>query len=126
MKRDMDLIRDILLEIESASDRNIVRRQKAVSIEGVPEAVILDHINLLQNAGVLTPFMNQFGKTQVDSLSISWMGYEFLDTIRDEEVWRKTKQVTKAAGGWSFELLQDTAKNIISTSISAVLLQGVA
>lgn len=118
MRRDMELVRVILLEIEKASERNIVRRQKSVEIPGISEPVILDHIALLQNAGLLTNFLNQFGGEQKDTLSISWAGYEFLDSVRDEEVWRRTKAASLSVGGFAVSTLVEVAKAIVKDRIS--------
>tara|TARA_R110002072_G_scaffold163702_1_gene316536 strand:+ start:76 stop:459 length:384 start_codon:yes stop_codon:yes gene_type:complete len=117
MKRDMDLIRTILLEAEKVSERNIVRRQKPFEVKVASEAVLLDHMNLMQNAGLLSNFRNQFGDEQKDSLSITWAGYEFLETVRDDEIWREAKNVAQKAGGFSIEILGEIAKGLIKTQI---------
>ena len=44
-------------------------------------------------------------------------GHDFLDSIRDPEIWKKTKDGAKAAGCFTFELLGDLAKGFIKTQI---------
>ena len=48
---------------------------------------------------------------------LSWQGHDFLDSIRDPEVWNKTKKGAAAAGGFTFDLLKDLAKGFIKTKI---------
>ena len=38
-------------------------------------------------------------------------GHEFLDTIRDGEIWRRTKQVVKTAGAAGLKVVYAIAKN---------------
>ena len=41
---------------------------------------------------------------------LTYRGHEFLDTIRDEEVWRRTKAGVTKMGGASIELLWEIGK----------------
>ena len=42
--------------------------------------------------------------------SLTWEGHEFLDAVRHETVWAKTKEVVKSKGGSvSFEVLKELA-----------------
>ena len=49
--------------------------------------------------------------------SITWEGHDFLDTVRDSEVWRKTKEGATAAGGFTFDIVKELAKGLIKTQI---------
>jgi Hypothetical protein (DUF2513) len=44
-------------------------------------------------------------------------GHDFLDSIRDPEIWRKTKEGAEAAKGFSFDLLKALAKGLIKTQL---------
>jgi hypothetical protein len=48
---------------------------------------------------------------------LSWAGDDFLDSVRDPEIWRQTKEGAKKAGGFTVELLGDLAKGLIKTQI---------
>lgn len=48
---------------------------------------------------------------------LTWEGCDFLDSIRDEQVWRKTKEGVKQAGGFTFELLKSLAKGLLKRKI---------
>lgn len=49
--------------------------------------------------------------------SLSWNGHEFLDTIRDESVWKRTKQVASKAGTTSIPLLLEIGKSILQQNL---------
>ena len=38
---------------------------------------------------------------------LTWAGHDFLDTVRDPEVWTRTKDGASKMGGWTFGLLKD-------------------
>ena len=89
MKRDMELIRKILLEIEK-DDKGIGFYQ-ITSMNGYSYDELYLHLCLMDDAGF-------FNKVQKD-LSGGFMydrltnrGYDFLETIRNDEVWEETKK----------------------------------
>lgn len=44
-------------------------------------------------------------------------GHEYVDTIRDGEVWRKTKEVAGKAGAFSLQLLLESGKAVIKQEL---------
>jgi hypothetical protein len=48
---------------------------------------------------------------------LSMDGHDFLDSIRDPDVWNKTKKGALAAGGFTLNLLNDLAKGLIKKKI---------
>jgi hypothetical protein len=44
-------------------------------------------------------------------------GHEFLDTIRDDEVWEKTQQHLKKVGGLGIEGIKALAKGFITQQV---------
>ena len=38
---------------------------------------------------------------------LTWEGHDFLDTVRDPDVWKRTKEGASKMGGWTFGLLKD-------------------
>lgn len=109
MKRDMDLIRTILLEIEKAEDREIPIN--SVSIGDFDRKTIRYHIDLLEDSGLAKVIKHtiQLGRTKQPTfinLRLSWEGHEFLDAARDDNVWAKAKVVLVKMSGLPFEVLQ--------------------
>lgn len=83
MKRDIDLIRSILLSMESnghgfSADRPVIDGYTTNS-DLSPSAI---------------------------PLSLTWDGHDFLDSVKDETLWKKAKSmVLKPAGGVAFDVL---------------------
>jgi len=117
MKRDMDLAREILLQIEDSSyDGGPIE----VNIEGVERSVVQYHLLLLNEAGLI----DAIDATHLGSgpeyipTRLTWLGHEFIDASRNESIWTKAKtmMMTKA-GGMPFDLLMYTLKEYIKQSI---------
>jgi hypothetical protein len=41
---------------------------------------------------------------------MTWLGHEFLDSVRDPDIWRKTKEGASVAGSIGFEIVLEIAK----------------
>jgi hypothetical protein len=124
MKRDMDLVRNLLLEIES-TDRILYfsHLSEAVRLRGTSSYDLDYHICLLHEAGLIQALerkgLSSIGPWTVQRLT--WDGHEFLDTIRDPEIWSKTKAGAAAAGAWSIGLLKDIGTGYIKMKAKEVL-----
>lgn len=125
MKRDMDLIRDLLLKIEDGQRSFDLLTPEIAEILGesgegrLPreQAELVEyHLTLLDNAGLITIQAKLSGAVwQIGQ--ITWAGHDFLDTIRDPAIWRETKAGAKQAGGFSLDLLKALAKGLIKKKI---------
>lgn len=109
MRLNKELVREILLEVE-ASDTS-PRSWINLSSEGHGEEVIAYHVMLLDEAGLLVAqdlsSMSRFD-WRPKRLTIS--GHEYLDTIRDNEVWRLTKAGAEKTGGASLAIMLELGK----------------
>lgn len=96
MKRDMDLARRILLEIEEYDSA----RAPGIEFDGYTAEQIGYHIGLLGEAGLLdvidTSSMNGISFIPY---KLTWDGHEFLDAARDEGRWNKAMQTIKEKTG---------------------------
>ena len=125
MKRDMDLIRDLLLKIEGGQRSFDLLTPEIAEILGedgagkMPreQAELMEyHLALLDDAGLITIQAKLSGAVwQIGQ--ITWAGHDFLDTIRDPAIWRETKAGAKQAGGFSLDLLRALAKGLIKKKI---------
>ena len=75
---------------------------------------IVYNLALLEEAGFIHAAIRRFGSSgphprDVVPFALTWQGHEYLDTIRDPEVWRKTKQAAAAGGGFSLKVLASVA-----------------
>ena len=106
MRRDMDLVRQILLAIEAES---FARSGGRVAVEGHAAQEMAYHVRLLNEAGLIravdvSPFN---GPEDWIPLSLTWEGHEFLDACREPGRWEKAKAVIKEkAGAVGFEVLK--------------------
>lgn len=116
MKRDMDLVRELLLHFEGKSETAGVDA-KRVQIEGYTEDQIVLHLNIMAEAGLLVfeAFRSSTNPDRIIStlvFDLSWTGHEYLDTIRDPKIWKGTKAALGRVGNWSFGLALDVAKSL--------------
>ncbi len=90
MRRDIDLIRTLLREFEL--EGRFPRLQRYAEDE------ILDHLRLMQEAGLIQPYTINRNPSKVPVVGrfggLTWAGYTFLDALQDEEIWEVVKQVT--------------------------------
>jgi DNA-binding transcriptional ArsR family regulator len=125
MKRDMELIRKLLLKLEShPSERgdvfSIVPPDDAVAVYGYTDDEIAYHLDLLSEAGLIdSPGSQPMGG--VTFARLSWAGHDFLDSVREEETWTKTKSGLRAIGGYSFDIVKDLATGYIKAKAAEKL-----
>lgn len=110
MKRDWELVREILMKIESLGTIKDVVRPK--DFENYDEETVSYHIYLLEQAGLIEAIVKKHHNTGIFALAsnLTWSGHEFLDAIRDESVWNKIKSIAKEKGiDMPFEIVKATA-----------------
>ena len=97
MRRDMDLVRAILLAVEEA-DRP-VRAQEVVP-EGYTFAEVVYHVELLKAHGLVDARVTRSkGAVVAEVLGLTWDGCDFLDAMRDDRVWERAKCAVREAVG---------------------------
>lgn len=122
MKRDMDLIRELLLKLEAfplgpAAVFIIQPTSPEIAVPEYDPAMIHYNLDLLYQAGFLNNRANSRPGMGFAYTGLSWKGHEFLDSIRDPAIWRATKDGAAKAGGFSVELLGALAKGLIKTQV---------
>jgi hypothetical protein len=98
MKRDMELIRELMLAIESQDGDENTDLEPA----GYDESQIDYHLELLIEAGLVVGEVHHMmgGNRPVMRIErLSWEGHEFLDNARNEPVWKETMKTVKEKGG---------------------------
>jgi Hypothetical protein (DUF2513) len=114
MKRDMELIRVLLLKVEELPIQagavvGIDWTDEFFDVPGYDRDTAIKHFELLMEAGFIAAPSSQ-GMTQFILTGLSWHGHEFIDSIRSPEVWSKTEGVMKAVGGFGLDILVQVAK----------------
>ena len=113
MKRDMDLMRQILLLIEERSDvpPKILTLKDFFDIKEDAYMISL-HIDLLRDAGLIEVINTSYlerGLKDFDITRLTLAGYEYLDAIRDIKIWHKVKQSISFVGGATLDVIKQVA-----------------
>lgn len=107
MKRDMDLIRRIVLTVRDSE--GVVR-----GLEGVEFEVYAEHVRLLEEAGLVDASIQIVPQRRVIAALIwrlTWAGQDFASAIDNDTLWSKAKEsVIKPAGSWTFDVLKEWLK----------------
>ncbi|CAM3351599.1 DUF2513 domain-containing protein [Paracidovorax anthurii] len=116
MKRDMDVIRQIVLAVRES--------ERAVNgVDGVDPAVFAEHVRLLDEAGLVTAAVQvvQQRTTAAIAWRLTWAGQDFADAIKEDTLWRKAKDnVIKPTGSWTFGVLLDYLKAEITRGLPSL------
>ena len=120
MRRDMDLIRDLLLFIEKDEGLNGVAygpvTEEAAKAFDRPEDLVRYHMKLLVDAQY-ADLMHYMADGEPWIRGLTWNGCEFPGTIRDPEIWRKTKSSLQTVGSFSVGVLKDIATAYIKIKL---------
>ena len=92
MKRDMDLIRNILHYIDASEDEDAISGR---DIDGYSHEVIAWHVLLMKDAGIVRAKMvcdaGSKNPDDYEIYSITREGYEFLDAFSNDALWKKAQ-----------------------------------
>ncbi len=110
MKRGMDLVRKILLDVEESDEG----RHSAVTIEGLNDEMVSYHVKLVHQAGIIEAVdKTSLGRLCWHPTTLTWDGHEFLDAAMDESRWGTAKNtLLSKVGVLSFDLLKETLNQL--------------
>lgn len=118
MKRDMDLVRAVLLAVEEHGTTPIDWIED-FQVEGYESELVAYHVWLLAQAGFIEAIDDSTGdRFGCSPRCLTWHGAEFLDSVRDPIVWSNTKQGAKRVGSFSIDVLSEIAKGIIKKKLA--------
>jgi DNA-binding transcriptional ArsR family regulator len=110
MKRDFDLIRRILADIENVPAGKSLDK---ISYPEYDQPTIYEHVNILEEAGLIKAKILKAG-TGIGAVHISgltWAGHDFLNSAKDDSIWQKAKDtVLKPTASITFGLLLEWLK----------------
>ncbi|MBB5511138.1 DUF2513 domain-containing protein [Paraburkholderia atlantica] len=119
MKRDMDLIRELLLKLEALPippiGFSMIRSDEPeMQVEGYTVPQIDYHLLLIEQAKLISADgLDVLGMAIGPGTafrSVSWSGHDFPDSVRSPDVWDKTKTAAAKVGGYTVDILVATAK----------------
>ena len=131
MKINHDCIRDLLLYLEE----NLILTPNlefcSISLQELinsgqlnyPKEVIAHTATLLDQAGYIDISVSYADNciSSLDIYRITYDGYNFLDSIRPQTVWDKTKSACSKLGSWSFNTITQIASNVLSQTIPIII-----
>jgi len=95
MKRDFELVRKLLLELEG---------EESVDLSTYTQEQVNYHKALIKEAGFADGVIHYPSTHQTDVPDrtmlnrLTWEGHEFLDKAKDDKVWNKAKSIIKDKG----------------------------
>ena len=110
MKRNLELIRLILLEVENNPDpQNWFDPEP----DGYEPDQVSYHVMLLEQGGLIEAWnRSAIGVFRWSARNLTWRGHEFLEAAKDDTVWTRTKNTLGQLGpGIVFDVLQETLLN---------------
>ena len=111
MRRDLDLIRDIMLRLEEAPREHI-----ELIFEDTSPEVLDYHLELLMNSGMIRETSKSQTQDGVQILApfITMQGHDFLDDVREDSIWVRAKEkAASAAGTASIQVVKHFATEIM-------------
>ena len=123
MKRNWDMIRDILTQLEEFKNEEGCFNLSSFSQD--KHAEISYHMELLMEAGLVNgQMLGEFGPGPQDFFAnrLTWQGHEFLDTIRSDTVWQKTKKSFLSQGiSMTFDLVKSVASDVAASYLKSTI-----
>jgi len=125
MKRDLNLVREILLRLEPlpanfAEPVPLTIGEPPLDIPDYTNEQIAYHIRIMTEGG----FVYHFGLQGQPPLHIpqfgglTWTGHEFLDDVRDPDTWEATKKkLSKFGGAASLQIMLEIARAYVRTHL---------
>lgn len=120
MKRDMDLMRRILLRIEERSDipPRTLTLDDFMDMKKSSYEISL-HLDLLYEAGLIAvmdiAIVGDLKDFTIERLTLA--GYEYLDAIRNYKVWDRVKQAIDSVGGATLDVIKQVAVRELSKEL---------
>ena len=116
MKRDMDLVRKILLELE---DTPYELGGFDLELKGYSPDQISYHVMLLNEAGLIEGHdLSTYSGPKWRPKRLTWEGHEFIEASRDESRWEKAKNIMKEKGsGMAFDVLRSVLIQLMTKAV---------
>lgn len=118
MRRDADLVREILLAIEAADmDENAVPD----GLSGCGAMMLSCHLDLLTEAGLVRRIVedNHIEPAWL-AYRLTWAGHDYLDPIRDPIVWRRARSLGARAGGWTLATIAAITRGVLLAKVRSL------
>ncbi|OFJ46011.1 hypothetical protein BJN42_10725 [Pseudomonas koreensis] len=123
MRRDPELIRQLMLKLESldmpAMAIAMISCSKDLEIDGYTSEQVIYHMDQILMSGWIDSAggrgMNP--SAQFSFRALSPAGHDFVDSVRDEEIWKLTKDGVTAAKGFTLQTLSALGKAFLHKQV---------
>ena len=106
MKRDMNLIRLLLLALEDRENTTLGLKCP----DNCSKEKFEYHLDLLWEAEFIAGEHQPTAHLKYDCLVLTWEGHDFLDSIRSDKVWKQVmEKITELGGKVSLEVIKELA-----------------
>lgn len=118
MKRDMDLVRTIL---KTCADATEPVDASVFVDETHSMQLIVYHFKIMSDAGLVESDITgtwNAGIIRASVRALTWDGNDFLDAVRSDSLWSKTKQrIAATVGSASFDVVKAVAVSLATTTL---------
>ena len=129
MKRDLDIVRDILLQVEKSDGYLTINdlfdiRDKQEGCKYTDNEIVY-HVELLFAQGFIDGNIRRDMNGDITDSSIdglTWDGADYLESMRDSRVWNKAKStIKKAVGSTTFDVVKQTCTLVATQMVKSNL-----
>ena len=117
MKRDMDLVRQILLTL---SNHESGYAPPHLELEGYNKSQIKYHCLIMGEAGlILAEDHTELGDTSpgASAIRLTWEGHDFIANAENEENWTQTKSALSKLGDVSFSIWGSVLTSVVKQNL---------
>ena len=120
MKRNMDLIRLVLLRIETKENSTALYAPD-LQIDGYTNEEIAYSCKLLYEAGYVSDYKPFYADDTLCNFGVgdmTWKGQDYLESVRDNTRWGEIKKIAKGKGiPLMFNTVIDISKKLIKAAL---------
>lgn len=122
MKLNEDCIRDLLLYLEDMLDYDNPTKIYSLELKEYTTEELTYTAERLLEGGLINCSVNPLdgGMPYIVVNSITYAGHQFLDNIRDNKVWKKTKEILSKFESVSVDIISETAAKVIISYLNQV------
>ena len=118
MKRDLDLVRQLMLQIEALPAAPPVQYR----MSEIEDPVLLAHLEMLIEAELVNGRISRSQGARGDVISVSgltWQGHEWVEMVRSQSLWNEVKSAVLDGGGvLTFELTRAMAAKLLRARLA--------
>lgn len=129
MKLNPECIRDIMFYLEENLTMNSDLEINEISVFDLPEKLnysieeIANTLLVLDDANFIVCYRNNGDDAiaALDIYRITYTGYQFLESIRPDSVWKKVQTVSGNIGSFSLNVISQIATSVLTQMINGQL-----